>query len=259
MGNENATWGMTGTFDFSGLDNLQFTPEQVDQINQQATDDVQNFLESDNYKEQVDFQQSQPPPEPVTPENVIDPNIDPDLMLQISAELGKAYGGSGYDPSFADVNAGFLGTQYHQTTAFDLLNGKYYHISSVGNRKLRTFFVFDYHGIIYFTLKENKYIFDQTGYTFLKATDGMTYAIEPCKQPSDLFPGVRFPVLPGAALPSDESKCIKKGNNRNPLDNTPSDKITPPPPVDENGDPSWLVYAPLLLVGAAILGLARGK
>lgn len=277
MGNN---YTMPGNYNFTGgLENVQFnfTPEQVDAINQQAQQQVQDFI-------------ANPPPVPeppapsppiyssTDPSNVIDPSWDPALLNKVLTDLDRVYNGT--TPSFADINQSLAGTGYYRETAFDFLDGKYTHISHLSpDTDPNSILIFNYHGQVYYTSISNKYIFSQLNYSFPKSRDGYLYAVDPNKQPYEIFPTVDFsapsgsvntqPIfVPPATIGGNGYGQLVDPNapasNDNPLDNLPSEDIIPPPaevapPLQETSEFDLTQYAPLLLVGAAILGMTSKK
>lgn len=273
MGND---YSMSGNYNFTGgLENVQFnfTPEQVDAINQQAQQQIQGFFAAPENQPPV-------PPAPAPPvdsTNVIDPNWDPAVLNQVMTDLGKVYNGT--TPTFADINQSLASTVYYKDTAFDFLDGKYTHISHLSpDTDPNSILIFNYHGQIYYTSISNKYIFTQLNYTFQKSHDGYLYAIDPNKQPYEIFPTVDFSAPSGSVntqpifVPPETSGGSGSGQlvdvnppaNDNPLDNLQAVDIVPPPvevapPLQETSEFDLIQYAPLLLVGAAILGMTSKK
>ncbi len=271
MGNN---YSMPGNYNFmNGIENVIFTPEQVDAINQQAQQQVQDFIAAEANQPTV---QPAPAP-PVDSSNVIDPNWDPAVLNQVMTSLGEAYNGT--TPTFADINQSLASTPYYKETAFDFLDGKYTHISHLSpDIDPNSILVFNYHGQIYYVSISNKYIFTQLNYSFQKSRDGYLYAVDPNKQPYEIFPTVDFsapsgsvntqPIfVPPATLGGNNSGQLVDVNppgNDNALDNLQSVNIVPPsaevaPPLQTTSEIDLSQYAPLLLVGAAIIGMASKK
>jgi hypothetical protein len=258
MGNTNSSFNIA-PFDWSGLESINFTPDQVAAINNQAQQDMQNYLQSPEYKQDT---APTPAPPPVDPSNVIDPSWDPALLKQVIGDLGKVY--NGIDPSYADINQTLKGTQYYEQTALDALDGKYFYLSALPDRLAdNMFFIFKHQGLTYYTMIENKYIFEQLGYEFIVGSTYFTYAIPKGKLATEEFPDVGFP---GYTPPPTYVPPIAGNNppysNTDPLDNMPAADIKPPKtggPL-QNGPDSLLTYAPYLLFGGLVFGLlSRGK
>lgn len=225
-----------------------------------AAEDVQKYLQSPEY-----IQDSTPVyVPPVDSGNVIDPGWNQDLLKEVIGDLGRAY--NGVDPSFADVNQTLKGTQYYEPTALDALDGKYFYLSTLPDRLAdNRFFIFKHQGLTYYTMIENRYVFEQLDYSFKVGSTYFTYAIPRGKLPTEEFPDVGFAGY--APPPSYVPPSLGNDppySNTDPLDNLPATDIIPPPtggPLQNgNNEPdSLLTYAPYLLFGGLVAGWLSRK
>ena len=170
---------------------LNFTLEQVEAVNQQAADDVQAFLQTPEYKQEI----IEKPPTYNDPITVIDPNWNPDVLREVVADLGQAYDPNHEIPTYADVNTVLKGTVYYQDTARDKLQGKYWPIQSLDEETAQSpnnYFIFNYYGQIFWAWNSEAWIFTGLGYSMQKAKNGQWYMIDPNQEAQNIFPGIVF-------------------------------------------------------------------